>query len=170
MKKNIVIALVLALGFATTSFAQENTNQKTIIQNRITYIQNNLTLTGKENQSFWKIYEQNLIDEMKLMDNYRKNLAKQGIKLGSPGTNKEVIAKLSDKQLSYLQDQKYELKKNLLNLETTYYKKYKAFMSPRHLQNLYDLEYKYKKVMTKKKTQEKKEAATAPVNAGKKKR
>ena len=158
---------MLALG-ATTLFAQEK-NPKTRVQERIAYMKEHVTLTAKESQTFWKAYEEYLNAEMKVMDSYRKNLEKQGIKLGAPGTNKDIIAKLNDKQLSYLQDQKFELRKNLLNLETTYYKKFKAILSPRHLQDLYNAEYQYKKMLTTKKKEEPKEA-TGPVNAGKKKR
>jgi hypothetical protein len=103
------------------------------------------------------------------LNSYRKNLEKQGIKLGSPGTNKEIIDKLTDKQLSYLQDQKFELRKTLLTLETTYYKKYKNILTPKHIQELYNLEYKYKREMTQKKKEAKKDT-TGPVNTGKKKR
>ena len=102
------------------------------------------------------------------MTTYRKNLEKQGIKLGAPGTNKETIAKLNDKQLTYLQDQKFEMRKNILNLEASYYKKYKAILKPRTLQNLYDLEYKYKRTLTEKKKEVKKEEQF--INPGKKKR
>lgn len=166
MKKIIISTFVLIFGVVSLAFSQDASNTAAMIQNRIAYIKNNIILDGKENQAFWKVYEQYLSEEIKIMDNYRKNLAKQGIKLGPSGSNKETIDKLTDKQLSYLQDQKFELRKSLLNLETTYYKKFKAIMSPHHLQNYYDLEYKFKKDITKKKNTE----ITPKVNAGKKKR
>lgn len=159
---------VIAIGATSALFAQEK-SPAVMVKERLNYMRANLTLSATENQSFWKVYEEYLQAELKAMDTYRKNLEKQGIKLGIPGTNKEIIANLTDKQLSYLQDQKFELRKNLLNLETTYYKKYKTILSPRTLQNLYDTEYKYKKSLTSKKQDMKKEPA-GPVNAGKKKR
>ena len=168
MKKLWILLIVAALCASTSLFAQEK-SPKTMIQERLTYMQKNLTLSGQENQSFWKVYEEYLNAEMKIMTTYRKNLEKQGIKLGAPGTNKEMIAKLNDKQLTYLQDQKFEMRKNILNLETSYYKKYKAILKPRTLQNLYDLEYKYKRTLTEKKKEVKKEEP-AFVNPGKKKR
>ena len=168
MRKLWMTLILVVIGAASALFAQE-TNGKTMIQNRIAYMKEHVALTGAESQNFWKVYEEFLVAEMKVMDNYRKNLEKQGIKLGAPGTNKEVIDKLTDKQLSYLQDQKFEMRKNMLNLETTYYKKFKAILSPRHLQDLYNKEYEYKKYMTSKKKEVKKEE-TGPVNAGKKKR
>jgi hypothetical protein len=161
---------MLVLAFcATSSLYAQDKNPKTKVADRIAYMKSHLTLSQKESQSFWKLYEQYLNEEMKTMDNYRKNLEKQGIKLGAPGTNKETIAKLNDKQLTYLHDQKFQLRQNLLNLETTYYKKYKAVLTPHHLQDLYDLEYKYKKQMTQKKKEAVKEDP-AMINTGKKKR
>ena len=168
MKRVLITLTVMALCATTALYAQEN-NPKAMIQKRIAYMKEHVQLSSKETQNFWSVYEEYLKAEAKAMDTYRKNLAKQGIKLGAPGTNKEIIDKLTDKQLTYLQDQKFELRKNLLNIETTYHKKFKAILTPRHLQDLYNAEYKYKKEMTAKKKEEKKEV-TGPVNAGKKKR
>ena len=159
---------IATLSTASTLTAQEK-NPTAMVQERLTYMKSNLTLPSQESQSFWKVYEEYLNAEMKIMTNYRKNLEKQGIKLGAPGTNKETIAKLNDKQLTYLQDQKFEMRKNILNLEISYYKKYKAILKPHTLQNLYDLEYKYKKTMTEKRKESKK-VEPLIVNPGKKKR
>lgn len=161
---------MLVMAFCATSslYAQEK-NPKARIADRISYMKSHLTLGQKESQTFWKVYEQYLNDEMKALDTYRKNLEKQGIKLGAPGTNKDAIAKLTDKQLTYLHDQKFQLRQNLLNLETSYYKKFKAILTPRQIQDLYNLEYKYKKQMTQKKKEGPKEDP-AMINSGKKKR
>lgn len=166
--KRFWITLIVLFMATTAMFAQDK-NPKMMAQERMTYMREHTSFTQKESQEFWKVYEQFLKEEMKVMDTYRKNLAKQGIKLGAPGTNKDIIANLSDKQLTYLQDQKFEMRKNLLNLETSYHKKYKAILTPKHLQELYNTEYAYKKEMTKKKKEAKKEVQN-PVNTGKKKR
>ena len=166
--KKVWITLIIIAVATSTLFAQDK-SPKTMIQERLSYMKVNLSLSGKENQNFWSVYEQYLKDEMKAMNDYRKNLEKQGIKLGAPGTNKEIIENLTDKQLTYLQDQKFELRKTLLNLETTYYKKYKSILTPKHIHDLYNLEYKYKRELTQKKKEAKKDT-TGPVNTGKKKR
>lgn len=163
MKKVWITLVIIAI--ATSSiFAQEN-SPKTMAKERLTYMKGNLTLSTKESQNFWTVYEQYINEEMKIMVNYHKNLEKQGIKLGAPGTNKDIISKLNDKQLTYLQDQKFELRKNLLDLETAYYKKFKTILTPRHLQDLYNLEYQYKREVINKKRNN-----SGPVNPGKKKR
>lgn len=170
--KKVWITLIIIAVATSALFAQEK-NAKTMAQERLTYMKDNLSLSSKEAQNFWSVYEQYLNEEIKALDTYRKNLEKQGIKLGAPGTNKEIIDKLSDKQLTYLQDQKFELRKNLLNLETTYYKKYKTLLTPRHLQDLYNLEYKYKRVVTQKRKEVNKDVKREnpiPMNPGKKKR
>ena len=160
---------MLVVAFGASSLYAQDKSSKTRIGDRLSYMKSHLTLSQKESQSFWKLYEQYLNEEMKVMDNYRKNLEKQGIKLGAPGTNKDAIAKQNDKQLTYLHDQKFQLRQSLLTLETSYYKKYKAILTPRHLQDLYDLEYKYKRLMTQKKKEATKEDSTL-INTGKKKR
>ena len=170
MKKLWITLTVLALCATTALHAQES-NAKTMIQKRIEYMKAHVQLSGKETQEFWKVYEEYLNAEAKAMETYRKNLEKQEIKLGAPGTSKEIIEKLSDKQITYLQDQKFELRKNLLNLEMTYYKKFKNILTPRHIQDLYNAEYQYKRQLTaKKKDAVKRDDATGPVNTGKKKR
>ena len=168
MKRVLITLTVMALCATTALYAQEN-NPKAMIQKRIAYMKEHVQLSSKETQNFWSVYEEYLNAEMKAMETHRKALEKQGIKLGAPGTNKEVIAKLTDKQLTYLQDQKFELRKTLLNLEISYYKKFKGILSPRHLQDQYNAEYQYKKQVTSKKKDEK-NVETGPVNAGKKKR
>ena len=168
MKKLWITLIILAVGATTALFAQEK-NSLAIMQGRYTYMKEHLNLSEKESATFWKTYAQYLKDETAIMDTYRKNLEKQGIKLGAPGTNKEAIEKLNDKQLTYLHDQKFEMRKKLLDLENTYYKKYKAILTPRHIQQLYDLEYKYKKSLTTKKKDQQKEAPNQ-INANKKKR
>ena len=170
MKRVLITLTVMALCATTALYAQEN-NPKAMIQKRIAYMKEHVQLSSKETQNFWSVYEEYLNAEMKAMETHRKALEKQGIKLGAPGTNKEVIAKLTDKQLTYLQDQKFELRKNLLNLEMTYYKKFKNILTPRHIQDLYNAEYQYKRQLTaKKKDAVKRDDATGPVNTGKKKR
>ena len=168
MKKTWITLIVLAMCATTALFAQEK-NPKAMIQERLSYMKANVSMSSSESQKFWPVYEAFLKEEMKAMDTYRKNLEKQGIKLGAPGTNKEIIEKLSDKQLTYLQDQKFEMRKNILNLETTYYKKYKTILKPHTIKKLYDLEYRFKKIMTEKKKEAKKEDPVY-VNPGKKKR
>ena len=64
MKRLWILLIVSALCASTSLFAQEK-NPKAMIQERLTFMQKNLTLSGQENQSFWKVYEEYLNAEMK---------------------------------------------------------------------------------------------------------
>jgi len=168
MKKLWITLIIMAVGATTALFAQEKSSFN-IMQERFAYMREHLTLGEKEGDAFWKTYSQYLKEESAIMDAYRRNLEKQGIKLGAPGTNKVIIEKLSDKQLIYMQDQKFEMRKKISDLEIGYYKKYKTILTPRQIQKLYDLEYKYKKSLTAKKKGDKKEVP-ANISGSKKKR
>ena len=160
--------MIIAVFCASSNlFAQEKTPKQKILD-RLAYMKGHLTVDEQVSQTFWMTYKQYLTDEMAIIDNYRKNLEKQGINLGAPGTNKEMIEKLNDKQLTYLQEQKFDMRKKLLDLEYNYYKKFKSMVPPQTLQKLYNLEYKYKKTMTTQKKDDKKKEE--PTNMNKKKR
>lgn len=170
MKKIIALTLIIAASILFVQ-AQEKTDANKLIKERTEYLKANLKLNAAESKVFWSAYEQFLRSEVKYQEAYRTNLAKKGIKLNAPGQNKEVIAKLTDSQLTYLQDQKFELRKNMLNLETSFYKKIKGVLTPRHIQDFYNLDQKCKRCMVdKKKSCEKEVTQPGPINAGKKKR
>lgn len=173
MKRLFFTICLVAVGLF---FAQAQTKVDTekMKKERMENMRTNLKLTTQEGKTFWSAYDQFLRDEIKLHETFKQNLAKQGIRLNEPGKNKEVIAKLSDKQLTYLQDQKFQLRKKMLDLETAFYKKIKTMLTPKHIQDFYNIDEKYKRAMVSKKQVEveKKKAAVDPasVNPGKKKR
>lgn len=165
-----ICLLAVCFGFA---YAQEKTDAEKMKNDRITNMQLNLKLTPQEAKLFWPAYRQFLDNEIKYHEAYRKNLEKRGIVLKEPGKNKEMIEKLSDKDLSYLQDQKFELRKNMHNLELSFYKKVKTLLTPRHIQDFYNIDEKYKRDMiSKRKTEAEKKKAEgpSPVNPGVKRR
>jgi hypothetical protein len=172
MKRLFFTICLVAVGLF---FAQAQTKVDTekMRKERMENMRTNLKLTTQEGKTFWSAYDQFLRNEIKLHETFKQNLAKQGIRLNEPGKNKEIIAKLSDKQLTYLQDQKFQLRKDVLNLEASFYKKIKSILTPRHIQDFYNIEEKYKRAMVnKKKVEAEKKAAVEPtsVNPGKKKR
>ena len=59
MKRLWILLLVAALCATNVLFAQEK-NPKAMIQARLEYMQKNLTLSGQENQNFWKVYQEYL--------------------------------------------------------------------------------------------------------------
>jgi len=164
-----ICLLAVCFGFA---YAQEKTDSEKMKKERIRNMQLNLKLTAQESKLFWSAYGQFLDNEIKYHEAYKKNLEKRGIKLKAPGKNKEVIEKLSDKDLAYLQDQKFELRKNMHNLELSFYKKLKSILTPRHIQDFYNIDEKFKREMVSKRKAEAEKKDTAPnqVNGGVKKR
>lgn len=173
MKRLFFTICIIAAGLLYTQ-AQVKAEPEKILKDRMENMRSNLKLSAVEGKQFWPAYEQFLRDEIKCHETYKKNLEKQGIRLNEPGKNKEIIEKLSDKQLTYLQDQRFELRKNLLNLENNFYKKMKTMLTPRHIQDFYNIDKKYKRALiAKKTTKEEPKATTAdpsPVNPGKKRR
>lgn len=164
-----ICLLAVCFGFA---YAQEKTDAEKMKNERIANMQLNLKLTPQEAKLFWPAYRQFLDNEIKYHEAYRLNLEKRGIRLKEHGKNKEMIDKLSDKDLSYLQDQKFELRKNMHNLQLSFYKKIKSILTPRHIQDFYNIDEKFKREMVLKKQNEAEKKSTTPsqVNPGVKRR
>ena len=164
-----ICLLAVCFGFA---YAQEKTDAEKMKNERITNMQLNLKLTAQESKVFWPEYKKFLNSEIKYHETYKQNLEKRGINLKDHGKNKEMIEKLSDKDLSYLQDQKFELRKNIFNLELSFYKKLKTMLTPRHIQEFYNIDEKFKREMVSKRKGEAEKKSTTPsqVNGGVKRR
>ncbi len=164
-----ICLLAVCLGLAQ---AQEKADVEKMKKDRMDNMRLNLKLTSEEAKLFWPAYGQFLNSEIKCHETYKQNLSKHGINLKEPGKNKEVIEKLSDKNLTYLQDQKFELRKNLLNLELSFHKKLKTMLTPRHVQDFYQIDEKYKRSMVSKRKSDAEKKITAPsqVNGGVKRR
>lgn len=163
---------LLAICFGLTQ-AQTKVDSEKMIKERVENMRANLKLSSAEAKAFYPAYEQFLRNEIKCHETYKQNLAKKGIKLNAPGQNKEIIESLKDDQLSYLQDQKFELRKSILNMETSFYKKLKTMLTPRHIQNFYNIDDKYKRqIIAKRQSEnsEKKAIDPSSVNSGKKRR
>lgn len=172
MKRLLSTICLLAICFGLTQ-AQTKVDSEKMIKERVENMRANLKLSSAEAKAFYPAYEQFLRNEIKYHETYKQNLAKKGIKLNAPGQNKEIIESLKDDQLSYLQDQKFELRKNILNMETSFYKKLKTMLTPRHIQNFYNIDDKYKRqIIAKRQSEnsEKKAIDPSSVNSGKKRR
>lgn len=151
MKRLIIVFTIILIGF-TSTFAQKPDANK-MIQDRVSFMKANLKLSATESKNFWSLYEQYLNSEVKCFETYRSNLEKKGIKKGCPDCDgKSACDNLTDTQISYMFDQKFELRKNLLNLETNFYKKIKGILTPKHLQEFYKNEERYKRSLVKNKS------------------
>ena len=168
MKRFLLIICLLAS--FTFGQAQDKANSKKMVQDRIENMKNNLKLNATEGKTFWAAYEQFLNNEIKCHETFNANLSKKGIRLTPGKNNSEYISTFSDAQLTYLYDQKFELRKNLLNLETNFYKKCKGILTPKHIRKMYEIDEQYKREFIKAKKAEAAKPENLPVNAGKKRR
>ena len=139
----MIFCLLLAGVMAINAQSKPDPNQ--MMRDRTAYMRSHLKISDKESKAFWPAYTQYLQSEIKLHEAFRTRLASKNIKLNAPGHNKEVLAKLNDAQLTYLQDQKFQLKRDLLNLESSFYKKLKTILSPRHINDFYNIDEQYKR-------------------------
>jgi len=167
--KRIAFAICLVALCLGSLFAQEKPDTEKMIKERIANMRANLKLNANESKTFWTAYEQFLRSEIKYHETYRTNLEKKGIK-SCPGCTSSCES-MSDAQLTYMRDQRFELRKNLLTLETNFYKKLKTMLTPRHINDFYNIDEKFKRSkVSQKSCSSKSSSAPAPVNGGKKKR
>lgn len=164
MKRILIISMLILTGFLFAN-AQDKTDANKLIQDRISNMKSNLSLNSTESKTFWSAYEQYLRAEVKYHETYRSNLEKKGIKPCCPNCD-NTCTSLKDDQITYLYDQKFELKKNLYTLESNFYKKAKSILTPKHLQEFYKIDERYKRSFVKNKkpasnaTQTKSQTAT----------
>lgn len=160
MKRIVLLVCLLTAGLFLAK-AQEKPDATKMAQERISYMKENLKLNSTEAQKFWTAYEQYVKSEINYHNSFRNNLSKQGIKAHCPSCANSQ-QDLTDKQISYMYDQRMELKKNLFTLESNFYKKIKGILTPKHIQEFYRLEDKYKReVVSKKKTVTKNQQSTS---------
>ncbi len=169
--KRIITLICLLTAFVASVQAQEKPDTEKMLKERMDNMHQNLSLSSSESKSFYTAYEQFLRSEIKYHETFRTNMEKNGIKQ-CVCLNKESYANMTDKQMTYMQDQKFELRKNMLNLESSFYKKLKTILSPRHIQDFYRIDEQYRrdlvnKVKCQKNSQTEKETF---INSGKKKR
>ncbi len=170
--KRIIALVCLLTAFAAAVQAQEKPDTGKMVKERMDNMRQNLSLSPSESKSFYTAYEQFLHSEIKYHETFRTNMEKNGIKQ-CVCQNKESYASLTDKQMTYMQDQKFELRKNMLNLESTFYKKLKTILSPRHIQDFYRIDEQYRRdLVNKMKCQKSTSQAEKDtyINSGKKKR
>lgn len=151
MKRIFFIAMLLVAGIAASN-AQDKIDGNKIVQDRVLNMKTHFHPTATEAKTFWAAYEQYLRSEVKLHETYRANIEKKGIKMNCPNCpncdEEKKCEELTDSQITYLFDQKFELKKNLLTLETNFYKKLKTMLSPKHLQEFYKIDERYKRSLS----------------------
>ena len=151
MMKKILLTLTMVLcGVWIVSAQSTTTDVEKKIQNRVSYMKEHLKLNATEAKTFWAEYEKYLRSEMSYHETFRKNLESKKIKYDP--RNKESIENVPSELITYMMDQKMELKKNLNVLEANFYKKIKGILTPRHLFDFYTIDEQFKRTVVAQKT------------------
>ena len=128
MKTVVFYILILFMGIP--SFAQKETtsryDQQKLESAKVAFITKRLDLSPQQAEKFWPLYNQHT-DE-------RGNLMRQIKEL-----SKAVSTDINDKQALQLIDRKFELKKEILDLENAFTKKIVEIISPVQAIKLSDL-------------------------------
>lgn len=148
MKRTCIIFSLILLSI-TFAFAQDHPDASKLISNRMANMKTKLKLTTNENKVFWTAYEQFLQVEINAHETFHKNIEKQGIKLSCPTCAVKEGMTLTDKQITYLYDQKIELRKKLLDNDISFHKKMKSMLTPKHMEDVYKIDEQYKRSMIK---------------------
>lgn len=169
MKRILFFICLLSAGIMFAN-AQEKSDANKMIQDRMSYMKDNLKLSSTESKTFWNAYEQFLRSEVKYHDTFRSNLNKQGINPRCPKCT-DNCETMTDKQITYLYDQRFELEKNLYMLESNFYKKVKTILTPKHIHEFYKLDEKFKReLINKKSNKDVPNKGTAPASTPTKKK
>ncbi|MBO4503637.1 MAG: hypothetical protein J5730_02350 [Bacteroidales bacterium] len=147
MKRIFLIITILLAGIVVSNAQENKIDGNKMVQERLTNMKAQFKPSATEAKTFWKAYEEFLRSEVKLHETYRSNLEKKGITVNCPNCAKcdEKCNELTDAQITYLFDQKFELKKSMFNLESSFYKKMKSTLSAKHLQEFYKMDERVKR-------------------------
>lgn len=172
MKKILLTLTLVFCGICAINAQSTTDDSEKKIQDRISYMKEHLKLNASEANAFWTEYEKFVRTEMSYVDAFKKNLKNKKIKYDP--RNKETIEYVSSEQITYMMDQRMELKKNLNTLESNFYKKIKGILTPRHLYDFYTLDEQFKRTVVAQKnkaaTQTQKNAANPGMPAQSKSR
>ena len=119
-KMKTIVFYVLILFIGTPSFAQKEAshyNQEKLESAKVAFITKRLNLSPQQAEKFWPLYNQHNEEKGKLMRQINE-------------LSKAVNADIDDKKALHLIDRKFELKKEILDLENVFTKNIVEIISP----------------------------------------
>lgn len=164
MKRIFIFIALVALSI-TISFAQEKPDANKMVQERLMNMKNKLKLDANESKVFWQSYEQYVRAEIKAHATFKTNLEKQGIKHNCPNCAGNENVEMTDAQIKYFYDQKFELRKKLLDNDLAFHKKVKTILSPKHMQSFYKIDEQFKRNLAKKGSSDTTKNTTVPLQS-----
>jgi len=142
--KSILLTLSFILVFSTLGFSQEHRQgdshgkmREKIESQKISFITEQLSLTPKEAQIFWPVYNE-LEQKKRELRNKNRTLFR---------TLHDKPDNLTDKELTKLSDQLIELRLTDVNLDKTYHEKFKKFLPPKKILELYHSEKQFQSML-----------------------
>ena len=140
MKKIIpltIMAAIIAFALPVTSQEHHGHKSERIKALKTAYITEKLTLTPKEAEKFWPVYNDLEERERELHRSMSRSFAN-----GSPD-----ISGMSDEELEELIQGKFSKELALLELRLEYYEKFKEILPVRKIFRLYEAEMQFRKVL-----------------------
>ncbi|RUT73170.1 hypothetical protein [Ancylomarina longa] len=142
--KSILLILSFILVFSTLGFPQEHKQgdshgqmREKIESQKISFITEQLSLTPKEAQIFWPVYNE-LEQKKRELRNKNRTLFR---------TLRDKQDNLTDKELTKLSDQLIELRLEDVNLDKTYHEKFKKILPPKKILELYHSEKQFQSML-----------------------
>ncbi len=132
-------AFLFLFFIANQHVAQQESKQEKLEAMKIAFITEKLSLTTKEAQSFWPIYNEYSQKIEKLRKTKRSDL----------GELKINIENSSDKEIEALLSDVFDAKSKEIELQKEYYSKYTKVLPVKKVALLYQSEYQFKKELLK---------------------
>ena len=148
----------------SVKFPAEKPDFQGILQLKFNYIKENLTVSDKNAEKFWGLYEKYIADENSIHANFKKAMDSKNIK-------RETLreGKGTEEQISFYLNQKMLFKDKMYLLDKKFYNDAKALLSAKELYDFYHLEQSFKDQCTKRQQQAIQAAKKQPVQAPQKK-
>lgn len=135
MKKTISILLIIFALSLNTLKAQEKPSRDKIEALKVAYITEKISLTEKQAQAFWPLYNS---------FNNEKNEIRKNCNFTSK-EDKKKLEEMSDKEINDIIETKFDRDEKLLKLEKAYFLKYKDVISLKQIAQLFDAERSFRK-------------------------
>lgn len=137
MKNIIVIFALLAITINTANAQKRKHGKERVKALKIAIFTEELSLTTKEAQNFWPLYNE--------YERKQRNINSELRKL-----NKESMTETSDKKLESMLEKRFKLQDQKLKLERTYYKKFRKILPIKKVIRIAHAHRKFKLMLVKK--------------------
>lgn len=142
MKTKIVALMMLAgaVAFAQPDRERLRANKEKIEAKKIAYITDQLSLTSKQAQEFWPVYNE-------YSDKLDKAREEQLKVFRSDLEEPKKIEDMSDAELDEMMQMRFKMERRELDLKMEYHERFKKVLEVRQVAKLYKAEHEFKRVL-----------------------